>query len=176
MPGLARPPVCHNHIGLPGQHGRDQSRNVFLRVLFVAYGIDDNVGPESQRVVQPGAKSGRQAPIRRVAHNVVRAGRSRHLARAVGRPIVDNEYFDSIDSVNLAGDRRYYGGQLLRLVVTGNLDDNLQARPSEGLSLPPCVGTERSGVSSAGRSTMAKEMSPSASRPKSEDAIACPFP
>ena len=39
--------ITDDDVRLSGQHGRDQTRDVLLRVLVVTIGVNDNIGPQT---------------------------------------------------------------------------------------------------------------------------------
>ena len=67
-------------------------------VLVVGVGVDDHVGAELQRRVEPGLEAGREALVVGQAHDVVDAVRARDRDVAVGRAVVDDQPLDGVEA------------------------------------------------------------------------------
>ena len=94
--------VADDHVGLAGEDRRDELRDVAAVVLVVGVGVDDHVGAELERRVDPGLEAGRQALVVRQLDDVVDAVRARDLDRAVGGAVVDHEPLDGVEARDLA--------------------------------------------------------------------------
>ena len=97
------------------------------RVLVVGVRVDDDVGAELQARVEARLEAGGKALVVRQLDDVVDAVLARHLDRAVGRAVVDDEPLDDVEARDLArevGERRR---ERLLLVEAGDLDDELHA-------------------------------------------------
>ena len=97
-------------------------------VLVVGVGVDDHVGAELERRVEPGREGARQPGVHGEAQQIGRAGAPRDLGRAVGRAVVDDEGLDDVDAGNAARQRRQRLGEHLLLVEARDLDDELPHR------------------------------------------------
>ena len=67
-------------------------------VLVVGVGVDDHVGAELQRSVEPGLEAVGQALVVGEADDVVDAVLARDLDRAVGRAVVDDQPLDVVEA------------------------------------------------------------------------------
>ena len=112
-------PVADHHVGAAGEDRRDQLRDVGGPVLVVGVGVDDHVGAELQRGVEPGLEGGREALVVGQPDDVVDAVVSRDLDRAIGGAIVDHEPLDLVEPVDLAGQLAQHARERRLLVRQG---------------------------------------------------------
>ena len=108
-----------------GATSRATSRPV---VLVVGVGVDDHVGAELERRVEPGLEARGEALVVGQAHDVVDAVCARDLDRAVGRAVVDDQPLDRLEAVDLAREVGQRDRERLLLVQARDLDDQLHAR------------------------------------------------
>ena len=94
--------VADDHVGVAGDDRRDELRDVGAVVLVVGVGVDDDVGAELERRVEPGLEAGGEALVVRQPHDVVDAVLARDLDRAVGRAVVDDQPLDDVEAGDLA--------------------------------------------------------------------------
>ncbi len=127
MPPTSRSPTTMS--ARPSTIGRHELGDVGAVVLVVGVGVDDHVGAELQRGVDPGLEAGREALVVGQAHEVVDAVCAGDRDRLVGRAVVDHEPLDRVEALDLARQVGERLRQLLRLVEAGDLDDELH-RPS----------------------------------------------
>ena len=109
----------------PREDRRDELRDVAPVVLVVGVGVDDHVGAELQRGVEPGLEAGREPLVVGQPDDVVDAVRARDLDRAVGRAVVDHEPLDGVEAGDLAGQVGERQRAASLLVEAGDLDDQL---------------------------------------------------
>ena len=93
--------VADDHVRLAAQDRGDELRDVLALVLVVRVGVDDHVGAELQAGVEAGLERGREALVVGQADDVVDAVGARHLDRAVGRAVVDDQPFDRVEPRDL---------------------------------------------------------------------------
>ena len=86
--------VADDHVGVAAQDRRDELGDVAAVVLVVGVGVDDHVGAELERGVEPGLEAGGQPLVVGQPHDVVDAVLARDLDRAVGRAVVDDQPLD----------------------------------------------------------------------------------
>ena len=87
-------------------------------VLVVGVGVDDHVGAELERRVEPRLEAGGEALVVRQPDDVVDAVRARDLDGPVGRAVVDHEPLDGVE----AGRPRAAG----RRSVTGSVSSSFR--------------------------------------------------
>jgi hypothetical protein len=117
--------VADDHVGGAREDRRDQLGDVGAVVLVVRVGVDDHVGAQLEPRVQSGLEAGGQPLVVGQADDVVDAVVLGDLDRVVGRAVVDDQPFDRVEPLDRARELGERGGELLLLVVTGNLDDEL---------------------------------------------------
>jgi hypothetical protein len=127
--GLA---VADDHVGAALDDRGNELGDVVAVVLVVGVGVDDDVGAELQRGVEPRLEAGGQALVVRQLDDVVDAVGARDLDRAVGRAVVDDEPLDRFEAGDLTGEVCQRGGQRLLLVEAGDLDDELHEKGGDG--------------------------------------------
>ena len=71
-------------------------------VLVVGVGVDDHVGAELERRVQARLEARGEALVVGEPDDVVDAVLARHLDRAVGRAVVDDQPLDGVEAGHLA--------------------------------------------------------------------------
>ena len=120
--------VADDHVGLAAQDRRDELRDVGALVLVVGIGVDDHVGAELQAGVEARLERRRQALVVGQPDDVVDAVRARDLDRRVRRAVVDDQPLDDIEPGHLARQMAQRERELVLLVETGNLDDELHVR------------------------------------------------
>src|SRR5690606_18497572 len=125
-------PVADHHVGLTGEDGRHQGRDVGRRVLVVGVGVDDDVGAQLEGGVQPRLEGGGQALVVGQLDDVVDPVLPGHLDRAVGRAVVDDEPLDLVEAGDLPGQVGQRDRELVLLVEARDLDDELHGRPGRG--------------------------------------------
>jgi hypothetical protein len=118
--GLA---VADDHIGLPGQNGGDELRDLPAGVLVIAIGVDNDVGPQFEAGIQPGLKGFGQPLVADVPNNVIDPQPAGHLHGAVGGTVIDNQHRHRFDAGNGAGQIGQGEGQSVFFIKTGNLDN-----------------------------------------------------
>jgi len=121
--------VADHDVGLAGHDRGDQVGDAVLRVLVVAVGVDDDVGPVKEGVVHPVAEGPGETHVAHVVHEVLDAVLARHLDGAVGRAVVDDQDVDLINARDGPRDRRQDGGEGLLFVETRNLHEQLHDTP-----------------------------------------------
>ena len=123
--------VADHHVRLTRDDRLHELGDVLTAVLVVGVGVHDHVGAELQRGVHAGLECARQPLVVRQAHDVADAVGARDGDRVIARPVVDHENLDRIEPGKLAGEVGERRRKLLRLVLAGNLDDQLhRVRPS----------------------------------------------
>ncbi len=85
----------------------------------VPVGVDHDVRAVSHGVVDPITRGSGQAYIAGVDHDVLDAVRARHLDRAVGGTVVDDEDIHRFHAWNLQWDGLQHQGQRFLLVMAG---------------------------------------------------------
>ena len=120
--------VADHHVGVAGQDRRHQALDVRPVVLVVGVGVDDHVGAELERRVEPGLEARGEPLVVGQAHDVVDAVRARHLDGAVGRAVVDDQPFDALEARHLARKVGQRDRERLLLVQARDLDDQLHRR------------------------------------------------
>jgi hypothetical protein len=121
-------PVPDHHVGAAGHDRFDQPRDVLRAVLVVRVGVDDHVGAELERRVEPSLEGRGQALVGGQPHQVVHTVPASHLDRSVGRPVVHDQPLDPIEPSYLARQLGKQPGEQLLFVETGDLDDQLHPR------------------------------------------------
>ena len=94
-------------------------------ILVVGIGVDDDVGAEPQRLLDPRHKGFREPVIIGETKDMVCPGGFRDLGGAVRRAVVDHQPLDAVEACDLARQRGQRLGQLLRLVEARDLDNQL---------------------------------------------------
>ncbi len=126
-------PVPDDHVGLAAEDRRHELGDVGALVLVVGVGVDDHVGAELEPGVEAGLEGGGQALVVGQADDVVDARGPRGLNGGVGGPVIDDQPFDGVKALDRARQPAEGQRQLLFLVETGDLDDELHgprwARP-----------------------------------------------
>ena len=126
--------VAHDHVGLAAQDRLDELRDVGPLVLVVGVGVDDHVGAELQPGVEPGLEGRGQSLVVGQPDDVVDAVLAGDLDRAIGRPVVDDQPLDGVESGDRAREPAQRERQLILLVEARNLDDQLhRAEPVSAL-------------------------------------------
>ena len=150
--------VADHHVGAARDDRLDELRDVARVVLVVGVGVDDDVGAELERGVEPGLEGGGEALVVRQPDDVVDAVRARDLDRAVGRAVVDHEPLDLVHARNLAREVGERPGELLFLVLAGDLDDELQGANCvrRSRALRGCSSRARARAGAASRSRPAR--------------------
>jgi hypothetical protein len=97
-------------------------------VLVVGVGVDDDVGAELERGVEPGLEARGQALVVGEPDDVVDAVRARDLDGPVGRPVVDDQPLHDVEARDLAREVGQRDGEGLLLVQARDLDDQLHER------------------------------------------------
>ena len=133
---LAGPPVPHHQVGPALQDRADQLRDRRAGVLVVGVGVDHHVGAQAQRGVEAGLEGVGEAAVHRVADDVLHPQGPGHLGGPVPAAVVDHQDLDSVDALDLPGDRRQRQGQGPLFVVAGDLYDELHRR--QYTRPPPC--------------------------------------
>jgi hypothetical protein len=128
--------VAHHHVGATLQDRLHEAGDVGAVVLVVGVGVDDHVGPQLQAGVEPRLKARRQALVVGEAHDVVHPFAARHLDRLIRRAVVDHKPLHDVEALERAWQVGQREGQRLRLVPTGDLDDELHARGCPTGDLP----------------------------------------
>ena len=95
--------VADDHVRVTAENRRHELWDIRTLVLVVGVGVDDHVGAELEAGVEAGLEGRCQALVVGQADHVVDAGRARDLDRAVRRAVVDDQPFDGVESVDLAG-------------------------------------------------------------------------
>jgi hypothetical protein len=106
--GLA---VADHHVGVAGEDRAHQLGDVAAEVLVVGVRVDDDVGAQLQRRVEPRLERGGQAPVVGEPHHVLDAVLARHLDRPVAGTVVDHQPLDLIDALDLARQIGQRGGK-----------------------------------------------------------------
>src|SRR3954452_20950394 len=119
--------VADHHVRPPLEDRMDELGDVMAVVLVVGVRVDDDVGAELERRVEPGLEARGQPLVVRQAHHVVDALLARDLDRAVGRAVVDDQPFDLVEALDASRELAQGGGEGLLLVQAGDLDDELHA-------------------------------------------------
>ena len=125
--------VADDHVGAALHDRRDELGDVVAGVLVVAVGVDDDVGAELQARVEAGLEARREALVVRQPDDVVDAAGARDLDRPVARPVVDDQPFDRVESVDLPREVGKDEREGLLLVEAGDLDDQLHAAGRHGI-------------------------------------------
>ena len=86
----------------PREDRLDELGDVAAVVLVVGVGVDDHVGAELERGVEPGLEARGEPLVVREPHDVVDAVLARDLDRAVGRAVVDDQPLDRLEALDLA--------------------------------------------------------------------------
>ena len=120
--------VADHHVGFAAHDRRDKLRDVGALVLVVRVGVDDHVGAELQRRVEPRLEGRCQALVVGQPHEVIDTVSPRGLDRRVGRAVVDHQPLDDVEPGNRPRQVRERGRELVLLVETGDLDDELHVR------------------------------------------------
>jgi len=115
--------VAHHHVGLAPENRIDQLLYAGGVVLVVSVGVDDYIGAQPQRFVEPGRKSPRQALVYRHPDHVVNTQLGGHLGRAIGAAVVYNEKLHLVYAAQRPRQFGHGGWQPLLLVVAGYLYD-----------------------------------------------------
>jgi len=95
-------------------------------ILVVAIGIDNDIGPCGDGVLDPGLKAARQPLVALLAQDVVHAEPSGDLDGVIGRAVIHDLDFDRADPLDLARDSGQDRRQRALLVQAGDLDDEFQ--------------------------------------------------
>ncbi len=117
--------VADDDVGAAVEDRRDDPGDILSDILTVGVGVDDDVGARRERGIDARAECGGETAVGAVAYDMVHAPHARDLCRIVGAAVVDDEDFDRVDTVDLAGQGRERRGEVFGLVQTGNLDDEL---------------------------------------------------
>ncbi len=122
---LVRRAVADHHVDVTRHDGCHQPFHLASGVLVIRVGVDDDVGPELERCVQPRRERAREPEVHGEAEQIRGAGFAGDVGGAVGRAVVDDQGLDHVD----AGQRARQCGQRLGeepfLVVARDLDDQL---------------------------------------------------
>ena len=102
--------IADHEVGLALQDRGDEFGDVLARVLSVGVGVDNDVGAEAQAGVQPGGKASGQPAIAGKADDVVDAALSSDGDCIVGAAVVDDQCFDAVYPVDVAGQVGQRGG------------------------------------------------------------------
>ena len=98
-----------------------QLRNVGTKVLIVAVGVDDDVGPRLQTFVNAPAEGARQAQVPLVANDVLDPQIPSDLNGAIGTAIINDEDLNPVDARNRTGNVRKSRRKGVLFVVARNL-------------------------------------------------------
>jgi len=133
---VAHATITDDDIRFTGQNRRHQFADILAFILVVGIGIDDDIGAFGQRLVDPRLESRRKSAVGPVPDNMIDTEPARGAAGIVIAAIVDDQDFDTIDAINLArqGNQRF--GQACRLIIAGNLDDQLHSARIPQLAVP----------------------------------------
>jgi hypothetical protein len=148
--------ICRpdNHIRRARQDRADR-REYHRPILAVPVRVDDDFGPQLERLLQSVGERRRQPTILRVTQDVVSPVRAGDLRRSVGTSIIDDQDFYPVHPV----DRPWHVGQdnreVLGLVEAGNLNDD-----------PHSTAASSSSDAGRRRGRFASRPKPSRSRPE----------
>jgi hypothetical protein len=121
-------PGADHQIGLAGQDRPRQLGNVLGAILIVGVGVDDHVGAGAHRSLEAGGEGPCQALVVLETDDVIDTVGERYRHRIVAAAVIDHHPFDARKALDLARQGRQRDAQGLRLVETGNLDDQSLAR------------------------------------------------
>ena len=122
------PAIPDHDLGAPRQDWLHQALDVVCIVLVIGVGIDDDICPLLQTGIQAGRKRCGQAQVAGQRNNMLRARLAGYGGGAIGAAIVNHQGFQLVNARQAARQRLEGDRQHLRLIVTGNLNDQFHAK------------------------------------------------
>ena len=123
---LSRLAIADDDIRGAFENRRDEFRNICADILVVTVRVDDDIRSKLEAGIDTVTETASQSDVALVADDVVDADLTGYFNRAVGAAVIDDEDFHLVDPGNLPWDVRNCFGKRVLLVITGDLDDQLQ--------------------------------------------------